>query len=821
MSGAIQQDGPVVPGRPAVFVYNGTVQDGGPPGAGILSGIGITNNGGLAFGINSGVISGPYVQYGESVNADGTITISANSFNGAPAATLVYNINGVTYAFNPAGNGNVTGPTSSTNGDLVAFNGTGGNLVEDTGIPAANVVQGPSVAVDGDVAVFSGTTGKLIADSGFPTAHVVRGPALSISGDLAAFNGIGGNLIEDSNLSIAEVAAGLAALLPPIANVAALEAETSTTLPQANCYLLGYYAAGDGGAGAFYVGTTTTANGGTIINDASGRSWYRETVGEAASVRWFGAKGDGATNDFTAIAAAITYVESLGAGTVLFPPGNYRINSGLTVSTSNVLLLSEAVGAATIVFAATTGFAVTLTGTFNSGVRGLDFTSGQPTGKSAAPTAGAAILITGNGFHNFADWVTCQYTFDAIHVISASETRILHLVMRFLFGTAGVYYAGTVSLPSFRLILDDIIGDNPYVSEPSSISTQILSYAANTAFTLNQVVSNAGCVFQCVQGGTTGPSSAPTNPGSFTTQITDGSVKWQFICAQLAWVWMDNYAYSLVIDKASLVDGNWAFRMTDAADTGTSLPTWCDAFDLECDHNFAHAISLEAGYGFYLSDGWISSALTGNGIFVGDACFGEVSVGPGSRIFGCAENGILFATGENLLVAGAFIAANSEASGGTFHGVNVVTPGFFAVTDSAIGGSPGGNGVQGFGIFIGSAATDFSITTNVLTGNATGSISNNAAAGPAQIIANNVGYATQNSGSSAIPNGSTTVAVTHGLAGTPAAGGVMVTPNGGYGGAGNQWWVTAIGASTFTVETLNTVSGGAFTFSWNARLGAA
>ncbi len=176
MSGAILQSGPVVPGHVAVFVDNGVVQDGGTAGNGIVSSIGIENDGSLGIAINSGAITGPFVQFGIISNADGDITLVANSFNGAPPATMFWDINGVTYPFNPTGSGNVTGPASAVSGDLASFNGTNGNLIRDSGVAAARVVTGPTIAVSGDVVTFNGTGGNLIQDSTIAAANLVQSP---------------------------------------------------------------------------------------------------------------------------------------------------------------------------------------------------------------------------------------------------------------------------------------------------------------------------------------------------------------------------------------------------------------------------------------------------------------------------------------------------------------------------------------------------------------------------------------------------------------------------------------------------------------------
>ena len=108
----------------------------------------------------------------------------------------------------------------------------------------------------------------------------------------------------------------------------------------------------------------TTANANPVILDASGRAdiWlgslaYRIIVktsadvtvydtdninslinAESISVKYFGAIGDGVTDDTAAVQDAIDYAESLGGGTLYFPPGTYGIGTTVTIP-SNVRLL--------------------------------------------------------------------------------------------------------------------------------------------------------------------------------------------------------------------------------------------------------------------------------------------------------------------------------------------------------------------------------------------------------------------------------------------------------------------------------------------------
>lgn len=96
-----------------------------------------------------------------------------------------------------------------------------------------------------------------------------------------------------------------------VANMAALRAIVAPTTA-ISVYMLGYFAPGDGGEGRFTYNTSsaTADNAGTIIQPnslpATGR-WLREYISENGNninVRWFGAKGDGITDDTSTIAAA-------------------------------------------------------------------------------------------------------------------------------------------------------------------------------------------------------------------------------------------------------------------------------------------------------------------------------------------------------------------------------------------------------------------------------------------------------------------------------------------------------------------------------------
>ena len=110
---------------------------------------------------------------------------------------------------------------------------------------------------------------------------------------------------------------------------------------QANeiCHLLGYHYPGDGGGGDFYWDTLSVEanNDGTIIgvtNTSTGR-WKRIFSG-ALHVKWFGAVGDGNTDDTAALQQCLNT-----AAAVYLDEGDYKITGKLTVSNKAIAISSS------------------------------------------------------------------------------------------------------------------------------------------------------------------------------------------------------------------------------------------------------------------------------------------------------------------------------------------------------------------------------------------------------------------------------------------------------------------------------------------------
>ncbi|WP_448208584.1 glycosyl hydrolase family 28-related protein [Azospirillum sp. sgz302134] len=155
--------------------------------------------------------------------------------------------------------------------------------------------------------------------------------------------------------------------------------------------LRGYSSVGDGGAGLFVWDASSAAadDGGTVIRPSSSTAagrWLRVKVGPV-SVKWFGAKGDGSTDDTAAIQAALNRT-----GDVLFPPGDYRASQALAVP-SNTHARGAGRGATTVTFTTVTsdGFVFRVGATPSSMSSIADMTIDAAVTK----TAGAAVYFNG------------------------------------------------------------------------------------------------------------------------------------------------------------------------------------------------------------------------------------------------------------------------------------------------------------------------------------------------------------------------------------------------------------------------------------------
>lgn len=113
-----------------------------------------------------------------------------------------------------------------------------------------------------------------------------------------------------------------------IASIAALRLLDSLT--QSLAFVTGYYSTGDGGGGTYRfdaADVTTADNGGSVIVAVDGGRW-KLPESDDWSVKQFGAKGDGVTDDTAECQAAI---DASYGKKVIFPSGRYLLTAPLVI----------------------------------------------------------------------------------------------------------------------------------------------------------------------------------------------------------------------------------------------------------------------------------------------------------------------------------------------------------------------------------------------------------------------------------------------------------------------------------------------------------
>ena len=239
--------------------------------------------------------------------------------------------------------------------------------------------------------------------------------------------------------------------------IAALRAFSSLTT---QAVAVGAYAtAGDGGGGLFVINptdTTTADNGGTIIVDAGGSRWYHVFSGQV-SVRWFGATGNGVTNDTAAINAALAYVVSLGGGVVYLPGGTYLVNTGALAVTSNgVSFLGDGEFVTTLITANGSGTILSFTGTSLAYLLGVGVQN-MTIGRSVNPTIASGSTGLSMTYCNAA-LVQNVRSYNSVYQFFITDVITSLITACYAFRTADSQGAGDTYV-GFRLVTTGTFGN--------------------------------------------------------------------------------------------------------------------------------------------------------------------------------------------------------------------------------------------------------------------------------------------------------------------------------------------------------------------------
>lgn len=514
----LSSDGSVI-GPPGPTGPTGSAGPTGPTGARGATGPGITGPTGFGATGPTGPSGGPTGPTGG---------IGPTGYTGPPGPALT-GPTGSTGALGPTGSIGPTGPTGPTGtagptgpvgiiGRTGPTGPTGGigppGSVASTGATGPTGPQGPQGVV-GPSSIIPGPTGP-IGPTG-ATGQSVVGPTGAIGPTGPASVTVSTAMQPVIAASTTEIAQALAGrgIVP---NITTLRLMTSVSNPEGLVFLEGYQSPRDGGEGVFMLGSNSSDDNGTIINDASIRSWYRLGLkdGQGYSVKWFGAKGDGATDDWLAIQNTINYCTTNNVGPVLFPTGHFRLGTQLLVNTNGLRLVG--CGSNTLIQALSTGVGIIqISGSFNT----LENLWIDDPHLYTTPIA-TVQLNSGVACKIMDCIITGGYL--PLFINNSADSCITRSKIYNSSGLASAAVQNGTGNWFERVNLDQLW---PAGGPPSD--TQILgAWLAFTAQAVGDLRSVSGYWLQCIQAGTT--SSVRPTPVQFGTNIVDGGVIWQLAC---------------------------------------------------------------------------------------------------------------------------------------------------------------------------------------------------------------------------------------------------------------------------------------------------
>ncbi|MGY3607682.1 MULTISPECIES: glycosyl hydrolase family 28-related protein [unclassified Bradyrhizobium] len=459
---------------------------------------------------------------------------------------------------------------------------------------------------------------------------------------------------------------------------------------------------------------------------ATAGAWVRVRTDGVYNVKWFGSKGDNATNDSAAIQAAIDLCQTNLGGTVLFPAGGYLINTGLVVSAPLVRL--EGVGKRHCSIRssnASIGNVITISAA-RCAVENLSiFHQVVPSASGALITMGAgAVQCTISDL----DMVGGGYCFRG----SAGSTDVLisDCVMRLAWSGNSVYTQGAGAYVFDRCLFNQ---DWP-VAVPSAANDKTSAGRQNsTAYALKDYTTYNGLLLQCGQAGTSG-ASGPTVTGAwYGTAITDGTVIW-YIAGNSdgAGVQVDS-ASTYITFKDCDFTGSYVYGARVTNGLGTTPPDVIRFHDCTVGGVTLHGINISAGRGVWIEGCEIQACVGNNGfrsgIVIGSSITGEMIV-RGNRVTAGFASG-LFAShtvGSLLIQGNEFL--------GLAAGINIQAGvRDFVITGNNVGGSSVfGNNTTGISVAAGTS--DFYIISQNRVHGATTGVSDGGSGGNKSVTAN-------------------------------------------------------------------------------------
>jgi hypothetical protein len=505
------------------------------------------------------------------------------------------------------------------------------------------------------------------------------------------------------------------------------------------------------------------AAAGGAVSIPGGQAVY-DRGGAVYNVKAYGALGDGSANDTKAIQTLINDVGSAGGGIVFFPPGTYKV-SALTVEANKVWL--RGAGRATSVIATSSATANVITvgaaaRRDNVSITDLGFAPSVTRRGGADIFAGNFLFLTLDNLQFTAPW-------DAI-VLGQAGSPSFNPTISNIQPAPGIANGSKHVFLWIRNVLDGQVSDVSFIGLANTTGVWLDGGVEGWQFSNLHAATGDDVTVQTrgqgllIQNSIGAPTAASYN--RFTNLLVD--------------LWYVG---------ARFVDG---------------LQNHCTNcwFNAKTTAGIVHGVT-----------GGGAKSATGTS-FVGGQAFncgtnGVKLLGPGTASFSGFH-----VVGNNRNLAAAGVDSSGMVLDMDAGGFASITGGVIAMDMQRHPSQP-----QHHGIYITNRTTEqyFAIVGNVVTPNATANIVNQVGLGGGHKIRDNPGWSTESSGTGSVASGATTAVIRHGLSVTPAAADIQITPT-NFSTNNVRYRVSAVGATTFTVEVSGDPGVSGFNFSWSARV---
>ena len=500
--------------------------------------------------------------------------------------------------------------------------------------------------------------------------------------------------------------------------------------------------------------SVTYVNDGDLATPANLNTWLNAAGGKVFDVTSYDATGDGTTDDTSSLQATIDAAEAAGGGIVRLPKGTFLVTASLNIDSNGVTLVGS--GPDSIIAAGSLDLAAQV------GIINVDGANDITLHSFAITCAGESNGISFHGCSRVCvDDVTI--TFSA----SSSNTACI-----------GVYddgsgSAGTCSktritnctlTPSALAILTQGDPTGPYWIEDVLLSGNFVDGSVADTGTYEGIKIDLHTRFFVITNNVVRGSDRIRVGIHAEEEVYYGIISGNVVdeCATSG-IRLDNGQTDGNIDSIVIAD-NVIFDMLGSGKVGVALEGSASSVfrNIKVSSNIIDTVQTGIREA---SDDSVNLVISGNIIDE------PVDIG-------------IYVRSPNTLIQGNHIRATSDVSSGAVAADSTATG--CLVTDNHLAASTAGGSVV-------------------------------AGAGAAGLITrNNVGYVTEVNGTATLANGTTSIAVTHGLAKTPDIHDISVTPIEAWGSM-TQFWISSPTSTQFTINA-DQDPGQDVDFAWTASI---